>query len=159
MRRRLRLDPTACTGHGLCADLLPERIELDEWGFPIIHGDVPAGLVYQLAEDGTLTSWQAGQPVGAAVPRAGGGLVLTARDGFLALDTSTGEVTPLAPVEADQPGTRMNDGSTSLMAKIQSSRVTSRRASRNVCRARGKKCSQKGRLRPTKFSHIRDCDS
>jgi ferredoxin len=37
---RLRLDPIACTGHGLCADLLPERIELDEWGFPIILGDV-----------------------------------------------------------------------------------------------------------------------
>jgi ferredoxin len=44
MRLRLRLDPTACTGHGLCADLLPERIELDEWGFPIILGDVPPGL-------------------------------------------------------------------------------------------------------------------
>jgi ferredoxin len=42
--RRLRLDPTACTGHGLCADLLPERIGLDEWGFPIIFGDVPPGL-------------------------------------------------------------------------------------------------------------------
>jgi ferredoxin len=41
---RLRLDPTACTGHGLCADLLPERIELDEWGFPVITGDVPPGL-------------------------------------------------------------------------------------------------------------------
>lgn len=42
---RLHLNPTACTGHGLCADLLPERIELDEWGFPIILGDVPPGLV------------------------------------------------------------------------------------------------------------------
>ena len=30
MRQRLRWDPTACTGHGLCADLLPERIELDD---------------------------------------------------------------------------------------------------------------------------------
>jgi ferredoxin len=40
----LRLDPTACAGHGLCADLLPERIRLDEWGFPVISGDVPAGL-------------------------------------------------------------------------------------------------------------------
>ncbi|HEX5293886.1 MAG TPA: ferredoxin [Streptosporangiaceae bacterium] len=28
----------------LCADLLPERISLDEWGFPIISGDVPPGL-------------------------------------------------------------------------------------------------------------------
>ena len=44
MRWQLRIDPTSCTGHGLCADLLPERIELDEWGFPIIHGDVPASL-------------------------------------------------------------------------------------------------------------------
>ena len=44
MTRRLRLDPTACVGHGLCADLLPERIGLDEWGFPVIFGDVPPGL-------------------------------------------------------------------------------------------------------------------
>ncbi|HUZ23651.1 MAG TPA: ferredoxin [Streptosporangiaceae bacterium] len=44
MTQKLRLDPTACTGHGLCADLLAERIELDEWGFPIILGDVPPGL-------------------------------------------------------------------------------------------------------------------
>jgi ferredoxin len=41
---RLRWDPVACTGHGLCADLLPERIELDEWGYPFILGDVPPGL-------------------------------------------------------------------------------------------------------------------
>ena len=36
MTLRLRIDPTACTGHGVCADLLPERIQLDEWGFPKI---------------------------------------------------------------------------------------------------------------------------
>jgi ferredoxin len=41
---RLRIDPTACTGHGVCADLLPERIHLDEWGFPIIAPDVPPAL-------------------------------------------------------------------------------------------------------------------
>jgi ferredoxin len=40
----LRLDPAACTGHGLCADLLPERIKLDEWGYPVIGGDVPPSL-------------------------------------------------------------------------------------------------------------------
>ncbi|MCU1449159.1 MAG: ferredoxin [Acidimicrobiales bacterium] len=34
--RRLRLDPIACDGHGLCAELLPERITLDDWGYPII---------------------------------------------------------------------------------------------------------------------------
>ena len=25
-----------CDGHGVCAELLPEMIELDEWGYPII---------------------------------------------------------------------------------------------------------------------------
>src|SRR6266704_6503560 len=73
--------------------------------------DAPAGLVHRLAEDGTHTSWGAGQPVGAVVPRASGGLVVTARDGFLAIDTSTGAVTPLVPVEPDMPDNRMNDGS------------------------------------------------
>ena len=33
---RLRLDPTRCSGHGLCAELLGEHIALDEWGYPII---------------------------------------------------------------------------------------------------------------------------
>jgi ferredoxin len=36
---QLRIDPTACTGHGVCAALLPERIQLDEWGYPIIRPD------------------------------------------------------------------------------------------------------------------------
>ncbi|HEX9530652.1 MAG TPA: ferredoxin [Acidimicrobiales bacterium] len=33
---RLRVDPIACDGRGLCADLFPERVRLDDWGFPII---------------------------------------------------------------------------------------------------------------------------
>ena len=36
MSKRLRLNPIACDGHGLCAELLPERIQLDEWGYPIV---------------------------------------------------------------------------------------------------------------------------
>jgi len=32
----LTLDPIACDGHGLCADLLPEMIRLDDWGYPIV---------------------------------------------------------------------------------------------------------------------------
>lgn len=30
------VDPIACVGHGVCAELFPERITLDEWGYPII---------------------------------------------------------------------------------------------------------------------------
>ena len=44
MSQTLQVNPIACTGHGLCADLLPELIELDEWGYPIIEGRVPPGL-------------------------------------------------------------------------------------------------------------------
>jgi ferredoxin len=34
---RLVIDPIACESHGLCAELLPELIELDEWGDPLMH--------------------------------------------------------------------------------------------------------------------------
>lgn len=44
MTLKLELNPISCDGHGLCADLLPELIELDEWGYPMIDGRVPAGL-------------------------------------------------------------------------------------------------------------------
>ena len=36
MTARLRVNPIACSGHGLCAELLPELITLDEWGYPVI---------------------------------------------------------------------------------------------------------------------------
>ncbi len=36
---RLRIDPVACDGVGVCAHLAPDLIELDRWGYPVI----PAG--------------------------------------------------------------------------------------------------------------------
>jgi ferredoxin len=39
MSEQLRVNPTACTGHGLCAELLPERVILDEWGYPVISAE------------------------------------------------------------------------------------------------------------------------
>jgi ferredoxin len=42
---RLRVNPIACAGHGLCAELFPERVRLDEWGYPIIDPEpVPLEL-------------------------------------------------------------------------------------------------------------------
>ena len=38
-RWRVRVDPTKCTGRGLCAELLPEAITLDDWGYPIFDDD------------------------------------------------------------------------------------------------------------------------
>jgi ferredoxin len=45
MNQRIDVDPIKCEAHGLCAELLPERITLDEWGYPIIDGrPIPASL-------------------------------------------------------------------------------------------------------------------
>ena len=41
----ISIDRTRCSGHGLCAELLPELIRLDDWGYPIIEpGPVPDHL-------------------------------------------------------------------------------------------------------------------
>ncbi|MBC9955578.1 ferredoxin [Yimella sp. cx-51] len=41
----LHIDRIACTGHGLCAALLPEQVSLDEWGYPVVHAqEVDADL-------------------------------------------------------------------------------------------------------------------
>jgi len=46
MTGKLRVNPIACSGHGLCAELLPERVALDDWGYPMIDGrPLPAELV------------------------------------------------------------------------------------------------------------------
>jgi ferredoxin len=45
MAHILRVNPIDCAGHGLCAELLPELITLDEWGYPLLTGDpVPPRL-------------------------------------------------------------------------------------------------------------------
>ena len=33
------VDRIACDGYGICAELLPERIDLDDWGYPIISSE------------------------------------------------------------------------------------------------------------------------
>ncbi len=48
--RRSRLflvvDPVRCDGTGVCAELLPERIRVDPWGYPVIEpGEVPNHLL------------------------------------------------------------------------------------------------------------------
>jgi ferredoxin len=43
---RLRVNPIACEAHGLCAELLPELIRLDDWGYPILdESEVPGELI------------------------------------------------------------------------------------------------------------------
>jgi ferredoxin len=37
----LSVDPILCRAHGLCAELLPEAVDLDEWGYAIVRRPVP----------------------------------------------------------------------------------------------------------------------
>lgn len=34
---RMRVDMTRCDRWGYCAELLPELIQVDEWGYPVIR--------------------------------------------------------------------------------------------------------------------------
>jgi ferredoxin len=46
---KLRVNPIACDGHGLCAELLPELVHLDDWGYPIVDGEEVPRQLEQLA--------------------------------------------------------------------------------------------------------------
>jgi ferredoxin len=46
---RLRVDPVACDAYGYCADILPERITLDEWGYPLVEGTPVDGELVAMA--------------------------------------------------------------------------------------------------------------
>ena len=45
MSRQLRVDWPECRARGLCHELLPELVELDEWGYPLVTGDVTDDLL------------------------------------------------------------------------------------------------------------------
>ena len=43
---RLRVNPVQCVAHGLCGELLPEAVRLDDWGYPILDdGELDPELV------------------------------------------------------------------------------------------------------------------
>ena len=46
-RTTIRIDPIMCDGHGLCAELLPEHIRLDDWGYPIVDAEPVAARARQ----------------------------------------------------------------------------------------------------------------
>lgn len=98
----LLVDAHARVGEGPVWDAALQRL---------VWVDILNGLVHRYdpvsGDDETV---EVGKAVGAAAPRASGGLVLALEDEFAAFDPATGELTPLAPVEADAPGRRMNDG-------------------------------------------------
>ena len=49
MSRNLSVNPIACTAHGMCAELLPERVTLDPWGYPIVDARPVDGALLENA--------------------------------------------------------------------------------------------------------------
>lgn len=46
MSKELRVNPLLCVAHGVCAEMLPELISMDPWGYPVLaKGPVPPDLL------------------------------------------------------------------------------------------------------------------
>lgn len=45
MSRQLRVDWPACKARGLCHELLPEAVGLDEWGYPVVTREIDDSLL------------------------------------------------------------------------------------------------------------------
>jgi len=44
MSAALKVDWPACRARGLCFELLPEVVRLDDWGYPVV-GELPADRI------------------------------------------------------------------------------------------------------------------
>jgi sugar lactone lactonase YvrE len=99
----LLLDAQALVGEGpVWDDATDTLVWVDIMGNAVHRYDPATGQDHAI---------DVGQPVGAAVLRRDGqGLVLALRDGFGLLDEASGQLQLVAPVEADLPTNRMNDG-------------------------------------------------
>ncbi|GAA0617614.1 hypothetical protein GCM10010174_39550 [Kutzneria viridogrisea] len=56
---RLHIDWTACDGRGLCAELLPEVLATDPWGYPLARDgsrepEVPAAVEHHARQAAAL---------------------------------------------------------------------------------------------------------
>jgi ferredoxin len=53
---RLRVDPTLCEGYGYCAEIVPELITVDDWGYPIVsRREIESDDVMKLARRAVAT--------------------------------------------------------------------------------------------------------
>jgi ferredoxin len=45
MSHRVRVNPITCEAHSMCAELLPERVTLDQWGYSIVDSAPVSGAL------------------------------------------------------------------------------------------------------------------
>src|SRR3954447_8816020 len=97
----------------VAVDVRPEVGEGPHWddaSQTLWFVDITGGSVFRHdPADGTVSHFAVGQEVGAAIPRAGGGLVLAVRDG-IAVTTEDGDDFHIeVPIERERATNRMND--------------------------------------------------
>ena len=81
------------------------------WEGHLYYVDIEGKKVHRYTPaTGAERSWDVGRRVGTVVPRSAGGLVIAGDDGFLFLDTNTGELAPISDPEPDKADNRFNDG-------------------------------------------------
>ena len=81
MKTLLRVNPIACEAHGMCAELLPERVTLDDWGYPIVDGIADPARArgarvprWPRVPDTRVSCWSIGpRPDDGRLPRVGRG--------------------------------------------------------------------------------------
>ena len=47
--KRLRVNPIACDGFGYCAELAPQLVQQDDWGYPILSAVPITGAALKAA--------------------------------------------------------------------------------------------------------------
>lgn len=84
----------------------------------LVWVDIPNATVFVTdPADGATVERRMPSAVGVVLPRAAGGYVAALQDGFYLLPDE-GEPELIAPVEAHDPGTRMNDGETDPQGRL-----------------------------------------
>ena len=98
----------ACVAAAACS--LGEGPVWDEAGY-LWWVDVKAPALHRLdPASGATRRWDMPEPVGSAVLRRSGGLVVALKQGFALFDPDTGALERLIDPEPDQPDNRLNDG-------------------------------------------------
>lgn len=106
---RLEIDRIACDAYGTCAELLPEGIDLDEWGYPVIApGNVPEHLLdmaRRAVDNCPVLALRLVKAAATARPATAAPVAAVARGAELRTDRMEGEP-PWPPRPANRPAKR-----------------------------------------------------
>lgn len=92
--------------------------------------DIPRCAVHRFdPASGVDTVSDVGQMVGAVALTSGGGLILALQEGFALFHS--GQIEMITPVEAEDPGTRMNDGYVDPQGRFWAGTMSIRESNRN----------------------------